>query len=126
MSDLSTAQVSEHLSTTPKILRRFLRADATYANAGAGGRYAFTSSDLPTLARRFKAWNAKSSTRPAAVRVASEDDDAMSVEILQRRLTSRDREAIRLLSIQRVDRLEEQLKARGLHISQLRQREYAS
>jgi hypothetical protein len=124
MSELSSTQVAEHLSTTPKILRRFLRADATYVNAGAGGRYTFTSSDLPTLSRRFKAWTAKSSTRPAAVR-ATQEDDAMSVEILNRRLSSRDREAIRRLSIERVDRLEEQLKAKGLHISQLK-REYAA
>lgn len=53
---LSTKAVAETLSTEPRTLRRFLRDDPTYRNAGSGGRYEFTDRDIATLKKRFAAW----------------------------------------------------------------------
>lgn len=53
---LTTKAVAEFLATEPRTLRRFLRDDPTYRNAGSGGRYVFTNRDLATLKKRFTAW----------------------------------------------------------------------
>jgi hypothetical protein len=62
---LSTKAVAEHLDTEPRTLRRFLRDDPTYRNAGSGGRYAFTERDLGTLSKRFDKWLAGVDARRA-------------------------------------------------------------
>jgi hypothetical protein len=84
MANLTTAEVAAQLDTTPRTLRRFLRADAFYANVGCGGRYEFTANDMPTLSKRYAAW---SSTKAAPVqrqRMADADtsDDGLSLELL--------------------------------------------
>lgn len=67
MSDqsLSTKAVAEFLDAEPRTLRRFLRDDPTYRNAGSGGRYVFTERDLPTLKKRFATWLAGVDARRA-------------------------------------------------------------
>lgn len=84
MANLSTAEVAEQLGTVPKILRRFLRADAFYANVGCGGRYAFTADDMPTLRKRYASWSSgKAPTATSRPRVAPADgDDGFSIELL--------------------------------------------
>lgn len=56
MDTLSTKAVAEAIDTEPRTLRRFLRDDPTYRNAGSGGRYVFTERDLDTLRKRFAKW----------------------------------------------------------------------
>lgn len=129
---MNTREVAEKLDTDPKRLRRFLRADPTYRNAGQGGHYEFTDKDLPTLRKRFDAWLAKTVTKTAAAsskssktsrrrKTKAKEIPPMPVDIAtKRRLTPKEREERDLRSRQRVDRLEERLKAAGLHISQSR------
>lgn len=57
--------VAEEVGTDARTLRRFLRDDPTYRNAGSGGRYEFTSRDLPTLKKRFATWEAGVASRRA-------------------------------------------------------------
>ncbi|GAA1203255.1 hypothetical protein [Pseudonocardia alaniniphila] len=64
-----TKAAAEACDTTPKTLRQFLRASKDYQNAGAGGRYAFEASQLPTLKKRFNAWVAE---REAAAKARAE------------------------------------------------------
>lgn len=131
---MNTREVAEALKTDPKRLRRFLRSDVTYRNAGQGGRYEFTEKDLPTLRKRFDAWqNGKPSSpakgdpdRPARRRRRGKDEvPAMGVEIATKKLSTTEREKRDKLSRERVDRLEERLRAAGLHISQSRHRQDA-
>lgn len=121
---MNTAEVAAKLDTTPKVLRRFLRADPTFNNAGSGGRYTFQPSDIPALKKRFSAWQDKNSSRPknvkAVQRIAPGDgvEDMIDPALLRVR-SRRQQEEIRRLAEARVDRLEEMLKAKGLHISQM-------
>lgn len=128
---MNTREVADHLNTDPKRLRRFLRADPTYRNAGQGGRYEFTKKDMATLEKRFSAWCAendkkkRTTDKPAAAGIPTprakkelSDDAPMSSGILGRRLSTKEREERDRLSRERVDRLEYQLMAAGLHISQ--------
>ena len=127
---LNTTDVASKLETSAKVLRRFLRQDPTYNNAGAGGRYTFETRDIPTLKKRFNEWESKNANRPRGAKVNSKRrlskgdnrSDVVSVEKIRSR-NPRDRAAIRAAAEARVDRLEEMLKASGLHISQIKERE---
>lgn len=60
MAQLTTAQVAEKLDTTPRTLRKFLRADAKVTGAdtpGKGSRYAIEGKQVPALAKRFAKWS---------------------------------------------------------------------
>lgn len=122
---MNTRQAAEALGTDSKRLRRFLRADPTYRNAGQGGRYEFAEKDLTTLKKRFDAWvvkTAKSEPTRAPRRRGNREIPAMDESILGRALTSTEREERDKRSRERVDRLEERLRAAGLHVSQARDR----
>lgn len=127
---MNTTDVASKLETTPKVLRRFLRQDPTYNNAGAGGRYDFADKDMPTLKKRFNDWLSKNANRPRGAKVNSKRrlskgdnrSDIIPVEKIRSR-NPRDRAAIRAAAEARVDRLEEMLKASGLHISQMKERD---
>ena len=61
MAQHTTAEVAEKFGTTPRTLRKFLRADARGRNAadslpGKGSRYAIEGKDLAGLKKRFGAW----------------------------------------------------------------------
>lgn len=72
MSDtIATKAAAEHCSTTPRVLRQFLRASKDYEAVGSGGRYAFTEDDLPELKTRFDAWVAE---REAAAKARAEKE----------------------------------------------------
>lgn len=127
---MNTSEVAAKLETTPKVLRRFLRQDTTYNNAGAGGRYIFEDRDIPTLRKRFNDWADKNANRPRGAKVNSKRrlskgdnrSDIIPVEKIRSR-SPRDQAAIRAAAEARVDRLEEMLKAAGLHISQMKERD---
>lgn len=131
---MNTREAADKLNTDAKRLRRFLRADNTYRNAGHGGRYEFTEKDIPTLQKRFAKWagaddakkkkpapeaSAKSDRREAPGR---REVPAMA-EVVARIPANKLPDAVRAerdrLSRERVDRLEKRLIATGLHISQI-------
>lgn len=121
---LSSKMVAQEIGTEPRTLRRFLRDDPTYRNAGSGGRYAFTQRDLPTLRKRFASWQAGVEARRAKrdtsglvnrTKAAREEPEVIEIPPCTPALRRREREQVR--------RLEERLKECGLHISQLKDRE---
>lgn len=128
---MNTREIADKLGTDPKRLRRFLRSDVTYRNAGQGGRYEFTDRDVPTLKKRFDAWDAaasaKTTERPRKTRRSTTRvDEPMPDYIASKpasKLTTAEREERDRRSRERVDRLEARLKASGLHISQSSRRE---
>jgi hypothetical protein len=126
---MNTAQVASALNTEPKILRRFLRADSNYANAGAGGRYVFTDDDLPTMREHFLAWlgekAAKAPAKPRIKDVAPADDIAaqrLPRRILGRKLYASERTRREAIGAARAERLDQMLLAAGLHITQVKER----
>jgi hypothetical protein len=64
---MTTAQIATALDTTPRTLRKFLRAEG--AGVGKGSRYALPSSkrEVASLAKRFAAWDAARTPAPEAV-----------------------------------------------------------
>lgn len=67
---MTSAQVAEAIGTDAKTLRRFMRSTIKAQGGtvgvetpGSGGRYAFTSSNLDTIKRRFASWNGGGKTR---------------------------------------------------------------
>lgn len=119
---LSSKIVASELGTEPRTLRRFLRDDPTYRNAGSGGRYAFTEKDLPTLRKRFGKWQdgvearrAKRDTTGLVNRQATpEEPDVIDIPKCTPSLRRRERE--------QVERLEARLRECGLHVTQLKDR----
>ena len=125
---MDTKQIAEQLSTEPKTLRRFLRADARYANAGAGGRYVFSDDIVPEMREHFLTWLGEKAAKPAQTRTlksdAAPDDVAgqrMSRHILGRKLYTSERTKREAISRARADNLDAALRAAGLHISQMKE-----
>lgn len=120
---LSSKMVASELGIEPRTLRRFLRDDPTYRNAGSGGRYAFTTRDLPTLRKRFAAWQNGVDVRRAKRdtsglvnrgRTPQEEPEVIEIPKCTPGLRKKERE--------QVERLEQRLKECGLHITQMRDR----
>lgn len=124
MTDQYTSKmVAAELDTDPRTLRRFLRDDVTYKNAGAGGRYAFTERDMTTLKKRFGAWQAGVESRRAKrnttglinrTRTPDVEPDVILIPKCTPELRRRERE--------QVERLDARLRECGLHVSQMKDR----
>lgn len=119
---LTSKMVAEEIGTEPRTLRRFLRDDPTYRNAGSGGRYVFTSRDLPTLRKRFASWQRAVDQRrekrdtSGLINRRDSSDEPEVIEIPRCTAALRAREA------EQVERLERRLRECGLHVSQMRER----
>jgi predicted transcriptional regulator len=83
MAQFTTAEVAEKFGTTPRTLRKFLRADAR-ANGqgdtlpGKGSRYAIEGKALAPLKKRFAAWQvaqAEAAAKRAAEALEGEGTD---------------------------------------------------
>ncbi len=87
MAQFSTAEVAVKFDTTPRTLRKFLRADARAAGQGdtlpgKGSRYSLEGKDLAPMRKRFKAWTAAEAEARAAraAKAAEEATDAVEVD----------------------------------------------
>lgn len=84
MAQFTTAEVAEKLDTTPRTLRKFLRADARGRGQGdslpgKGSRYMIEGKELKSLQSRFKKWTAaEAEARAARAQAAAE---AAQVEV---------------------------------------------
>lgn len=87
----SASQAAAELKTDARTLRRFLRKDPTYNNAGAGGRYEFTTRELATLKKRFDAWHSLAMTHRSGRKVDTdwdvEDPEDYAAEIIVPKVT---------------------------------------
>lgn len=85
MAQFTTTQVAEKFDTTPRTLRKFLRADARGAGKGdslpgKGSRYAIEGKDLAPLGKRFRAWQAAEAEARAARAQANAEAAAEAAE----------------------------------------------
>lgn len=53
MKVYGTTEAAAEIGCDPRALRRFLRSNDSYRNAGIGGRYFFDASELASLKRTF-------------------------------------------------------------------------
>jgi hypothetical protein len=61
---ISAKDVARTLDTTPRTLRKFLRASGM--GVGQGSRYEFEKREMVSLTKKFNAWNAKRSAKDSA------------------------------------------------------------
>jgi hypothetical protein len=90
MTALTTAEVAAKFDTTPRTLRKFLRADARANDAadtlpGKGSRYSLEAKSLRSLQARFKKWEAAEAAARAdraqkAAEAAQAEVDAPEVD----------------------------------------------
>ena len=82
MATMTTTEVAAEFGTTPRTLRKFLRADARANDAadtlpGKGSRYALEKKNLRGMRTRFNAWQAaEAEARAARAAKAAEDAKA--------------------------------------------------
>lgn len=86
MAQFTTAEVAEKFGTTPKTLRKFLRADARANEAadslpGKGSRYAIEGKALKGLQGRFNKWQAAEAEARAARAQAAAEAAREAVEV---------------------------------------------
>lgn len=134
---MDSRAVADALGTDPKTLRRFLRSPSSSVEpVGSGGRYVFNADDLPTIKAEFKSWMqvavptrtaavARTSTRRATrtrreidAEVWAEEGDVSMPDIRDPRVRARVRAVARVQE----DHLNALLFAKGLHITQMRDR----
>jgi hypothetical protein len=70
----SSIEAAAEIGTTPRLLRRFLRANDSWKNATQAGRYSFTESELASLKKQFNHWQGTRSTRPPRTSVRQETE----------------------------------------------------
>lgn len=84
MATLTTTELAEEIGTSPKYLRKFLRADARGRDQGdslpgKGGRYAIERKQVPGLKKRFAKWDAAEKEARAARAQAAAQEAAEAV-----------------------------------------------
>lgn len=84
MAQFTTTEVAEKFGTTPRTLRKFLRADARANDAadalpGKGSRYAIEGKDLTKMKSRFKKWH-DAEAKARAERIAEKAKQVAEVE----------------------------------------------
>lgn len=110
------ASVELGLDDKGKTLRKLLREDPahTFTAPGSGASWSFSTGDMPALRRLVETHNNKPRGSKTAKTTVIRDDKG-----LPWRVAMTDKRAVKALSIERVDRLEQALLAAGLHISQM-------
>lgn len=140
---MDTTEVAQHLGTTPRQLRAFLRSPiSTFVAVGSGARYDFTDKDIPLLKKRFAEWleggrpKSRNSNRPAKADRAvnrnpstqddkdrqvwsDEESSCGGVPELEDIRKPGVRKAVKKLAAEQEQRLMLRLLACGMHISQL-------
>jgi hypothetical protein len=78
---ITTAELAATIDTTPRTLRKFLRAEGN--GVGKGSRYALpaTKRDITAMAKRFAAWNSAQEAAKAARNDApAAADEAVTID----------------------------------------------
>lgn len=116
MKRYTATEAANELGIDAKTLRRLLRNPASGFEApGSGGSWSFSTADLPKL----KDLVADHNNKPTGKGRSRTISDAPGLSVRD----ARDPAKVRAITEERVDRLEAALKASGLHISQMRERD---
>ena len=111
----TSIEAAAAIGTTPRALRRFLRDNDSWRNAGIGGRYMFTEAELKSLNVQFHKWN---KSKPAKVKtepVEDLDSPGISVEeMLEMPKNPKLRADVLKMRAERMARLTERMRACGV------------
>lgn len=129
---MTPKEVADKLGVSAKTFRSFLRRDPKYKSPGSGGAYDLSGFKFSDIEREFNAWRNAITPRTKRsdvdveklVEPLTSKDQSLPVSILScSGVRGRDRERVRKLTQQRVDRLEAALLSRGLHVAQMNERQ---
>lgn len=134
---MDTKEIATLLGTEPKILRRFLRSPACpFQSVGSGARYSFTKAQIDELKAGFVIWSKGKIVVPrprqpkqTAQRQLSRDQQVWEDEarrgkviVLEDIRDPRVRAKVKRIAREQEERLMQRLLAKGLHITQMRDR----
>ncbi len=119
MPTYTASEAAAQLNVAPKLLRRLLREDRTLKAPGSGASWSFTDDDLPLLEKIVANHQGRKGSKTARNTVIT--DDAGLPAAICRSRSRTDRARVKALSAERTARLEQALRAAGLHLSQLRE-----
>lgn len=113
----TSIEAAAEIGTTPRLLRRFLRDNASWNAVGIGGRYLFTEADVKSLNIQFHKWH---KSKPAAIKVDPLDyldqDPGITVEEMLDLPKNPRLKADRLKArAERMHRLSERMRECGIH-----------
>lgn len=115
----SSIEAAAEIGTTPRLLRRYLRSNDSYRNAGIGGRYMFTEAEVKTLKKDFHAWHgtkpAPSSTKVDPFDYLDQDPGISVEEMLQLPRNPKLKADVLRRRSERMHRLDARIKEVGLH-----------
>lgn len=111
----SSIEAAAAIGTTPRALRRFLRDNDSYKNAGIGGRYVFTEAQVKSLNIQFHKWN---KSKPAKIKqepIEDLDSPGISVEeMLEMPKNPKLRADVLKMRAERYARLNERMRQVGV------------
>jgi len=115
----SSIEAAAMIGTTPRLLRRFLRANASWNAVGIGGRYMFSDSEVKSLNIQFHKWHkSKPVTRSEDADPLDylDQDKGITVEEMLELPKNPKLKADRLKArAERMHRLNERMRACGVH-----------
>lgn len=79
MKVFGTTEAAAEIGCEPRALRKFLRENDSWRNAGVGGRYHFSEAEMASLKRQFNAAMKKSRPTAHGQRIA-EESEALNVD----------------------------------------------
>ena len=137
---MDTKDVAADLGTTPRVFRAFLRSPmSTFVAVGSGARYEFTEQDLPVLRKRFAEWQGAGKPKPSngatqiprtrntrSQATKAKDEEMWAEEGPVRLEDIRNpqvRARVKAAAQAAEDRLTLMLLAKGMHITQLRDKQ---
>lgn len=129
---MTPKEVADKLGVSAKTLRSFLRRDPKYKSPGSGGSYDLSRFKFADIEKEFNAW--RNAITPRARRSSAQAEEliaplsgnsrALPVTRLRRGEVPDDvKQDARRINQERINRLEAALLSRGMHISQMRNRE---
>lgn len=130
---MTPKEVADRLGVNAKTLRSFLRRDPKYKSPGSGGAYDLSGFKFEDIEREFNQW--RKAITPRAKRSAADveeliaplsaEDKPIPVRDLRRGkgIPTSVSERARKINRARIDRLEAALLSRGMHVSQMRDRD---
>lgn len=116
---MDVKRAAQALEVEPKRLRQFLRSDVKYQSPGAGGRYDLSGFSVAELQNAYEIWARVTTPRKARTEPETTDSDADTDETPPLPLGA-SREQVRAHAAERVARLEQRLRARGMHLAQMK------
>lgn len=116
---MDVKRVAQALEVEPKKLRQFLRSDSKYQSPGAGGRYDLSGFSIAELQNAYEIWARVTTSRKARVEPEQTDESADTDETPPLPMGA-SREQVKAHAAERVARLEARLRARGLHLAQMK------